>query len=85
MFVEITALVDDGHARCAPFMYNECSPINIKVWICASCLKLAPAIGFQKECPPTDWEKTEVEMPKGHWYKKCFFLQCPECKEEDKL
>ena len=51
------------------------SPFNIDVWICAGCLKMAPAVGLQATFRPTDWELVEAEGGG--------FLLCPECKEED--
>jgi hypothetical protein len=80
----------------APFITYSLDPIALKFWICANCLALAPAIGLQTECPPTDWkvhslEPDEIKELKiqdgshqeGNFYTKIFWMHCPKCKDKE--
>ena len=84
MFEIFEFLEADRGARQAPIMFGDPEPFKLKLWVCADCLRVAPAIGLQAECPPTDWKRVEVDCSDVEaiaFHKRYHFLLCPECKE----
>jgi len=86
MFDFIDSILENSTAREAPIMFGEPSPFKLKLWVCAGCLRVTPAIGLQAECPPTDWKRTTVDcsdMEEIAWRKTSHYLACPECKDKE--
>jgi hypothetical protein len=92
----LTELFEEAYRQQAPYTTYSLAPIALKFWICARCLAMAPAIGLQTECPPTDWQvyslnPEEVKELKikdgshleGAYYTKLFWMYCPKCKEQE--
>jgi len=82
MFYELGRMADARQAPFHPhhFGKDRPEPFDISVWICAGCLKMAPAIGLQAECKPTDWTKHTVKVEPVDFS----YLLCPECTRKAK-